>query len=631
MNQQIFNYLKSYSQEVWDINKLLTSAYIMMNKIKIVNNLFIKSYLIQTNDEDFLKLNEFVDLLEKNSSSLDIESLIELFEFVISPQDKEVNGAIFTPKYIRDYIVQCSVKQFNKDIDKAKFGDIACGCGGFFKTIVDLLRQKTNKSYYDIFKDNIYGLDIQGYSIKRTKILLSLIAITEGEDPLNFDFNLYEGNALNFDWNTISDIKNNGGFDIIVGNPPYVSSSRLDENSKKMISKWSVSKSGKVDLYIPFFEIGLENLNTQGVLGYITVNTFYKSVNGRAVRNYFSKNQFDLSIIDFGGEQLFKKRSTYTCICIIAKSKNTKVKYVKTKSDKLSCLKKKHFITIPYSKLDDKEGWYLINNEVQKKISLIESTGIPLGQKFDIRNGFATLKNNIYVFKPVKETVKYFFLKQDDIEYKIEKAICRDVIKPNTLKEETEIEDSIEKLIFPYKITDSNGDLFSYKESKTEILEESFFKKEYPNAYKYLMRNKEILGTRDKGQRTYEAWYAYGRNQALTLKGYKLFFPYMSNSSCFVFSDKKDLLFYNGYAIISDSKEELYLLQKILKSKFFWFYIEKTSKPYSGNYFSLAKNYIKKFGVCSLSDAEKKHLLKIEDINEIDIFLENKYNITDQF
>jgi len=83
-----------------------------------------------------------------------------------------------------------------KSISNLKFGDIACGCGGFFITIVNIIKQNANKSYFEIFKDNIFGLDIQSYSIERTKILLTLLAISDGEDCIEFDFNIFQGMML---------------------------------------------------------------------------------------------------------------------------------------------------------------------------------------------------------------------------------------------------------------------------------------------------------------------------------------------------------------------------------------------------------------------------------------------------
>lgn len=627
MNQNILKYLKKYSFDTKDINRLLVSTFLTINKIERVDNEFINSYIIKS-DVELEQLNEFTKLL--NEQSFNIEELIEFFEFVISPADKEVNGAVFTPGYIRDFIVRQSVGKYlnsGGDLFTAKFGDIACGCGGFFKTIVDIIKLQTDKSYFDIFRDNIFGVDIQNYSIERTKILLILHAIKNGEDRPTFEFNLYQGNSLNFDWNLIPQIQQNGGFDIIVGNPPYVGASKIDDETKLLLKNWSVSASGKSDLYIPFFEIGIENLNTTGILGFITVNTFYKSLNGRSVRNYFSTNKFDLTIIDFGGEQLFKKRSTYTCICIISKQETNCITYVKSKSTNINSIKKSDYINILYNDLNDFDGWYLINKKTKKIISKIESTGDSLGSKFEIRNGFATLKNNIYVFNPIRETEDFYFFIKDGQEYNIEKNICRNAIKPNTLKLESEIENRTEKLIFPYNIIKEENDLFDTNKKSLKVIHEDELISKFPLTYEYLLSQKEILSKRDKGNREYEKWYAFGRNQALLISGYKLLLPYITNTPCFVYTNDQDLLFYNGYAIFSESVEELHILQKILMSKIFWFYIENTSKPYAGNYFSVAKNYIKNFGICTLTDDEKLTLLNLVDTNEIDNFLYSKYNI----
>ncbi|MCD8440272.1 Eco57I restriction-modification methylase domain-containing protein [Tenacibaculum finnmarkense] len=625
MNQSILKYLKNYSYDTKDVNRLLVSSFLIVNKIKNVKNIFINNFII-SEEKELNQLTEFIQLFGKNS--FDFEELIELFEFVISPQDKEVNGAVFTPEYIRKYIVKSVIdKQDFNSFPNLIFGDIACGCGGFFKTITEFYKEKTDKSYFEIYRNNIYGLDIQSYSVLRTKILLSLFAIINGEDPKEFEFNLYCGNALNFDWSKIDNIKKNNGFDVIVGNPPYVGASKMDEETKELLKKWSVSSTGKPDLYIPFFEIGMENLNENGILGYITVNTFYKSLNGRSVRNYFSTNQFDISIIDFGGEQLFKKRSTYTCICIIGKTESTSVKYLKSLSSNLQKIKPSNYINIPYANLDDFNGWYLINNKVQKIISKIENCGTSLGKKFEIRNGFATLKNNIYIFKPVKEDFEYYYLLKDGIEYKIEKGICRNAIKPNTLKSEEELDRKIEKLIFPYNIELKKTELFKTKEKILTTLTETQFKMDYPFAFSYLLTNKKTLALRDKGNKKYDEWFSFGRNQALTLNGFKLLFPYITNKPCFVLTEDTDLFFYNGYAVLSESTEDLLILQKILMSKIFWYYIENTSKPYAGNYFSVAKNYIKNFGVCDLSKEERKKLSNLTEQDEIDVFLMNKYSL----
>jgi len=620
MNQYILKFLKSYSYNVWDVNCLLVSSFLAVNGLENIRNEFVKDFIIPATDNvKFKLLSEFIALLNAEEKHFGIEQLIELFEFVISPLEKEVNGAVYTPEYIRVNIINNVLLHITtEELQFKRFADISCGCGGFFYTLSQIIKERTNNLFIDIYRNNIFGVDIEEYSIERTKLLLILNAILEGEDEVEFHFNLYVGNSLEFDWNDIDNIRDNGGFDAIIGNPPYVSSSKIDARSKLLLENWSVSKTGKPDLYIPFFQIGIENLRPGGVLGYITVNNFYRSLNGRGIRNYLSEKNHSIKIIDFGSEQVFKGRSTYTCICFIYKNINGSIFYVKSESKRINEIQQQNFIRLDYNDLSNQDGWIMQNQKVSSILNQIENTGVKLGKYFDIKNGFATLKNDVFLFTPTNEDELRYFFEKDGISYWIEKSICRDAIKPNTLKTEGEIISKIEKLIFPY----------FYSESKTiDLFKEDVMVRDFPLAYGYLTKYKLILSQRDKGKREYDAWYAFGRNQAIGILGLKLLFPYISNVPYFVYSNQTDLLFYNGYALISENEEDLLIAQKVLNSKLFWYYITHTSKPYGSSYFALAKNYVKNFGYYQFSNGEKAALLEMTDKEEIDKFLMKIYKI----
>ena len=618
MINSISRFLKNYSKDIQAINRLLVTSYVSIRNLNIVNNNIIRELLISENDEvEHSALNSFIGILNREYPNLSLENLIELFEFVISPSEKEVNGAVYTPESIRRFIVSNTLNQFPKEQwENLTIADISCGCGGFFTTALDVIREHIDVSCYSLI-ENLYGIDIASYSIDRTRILLSLYAIEKGEDFDYLPINLYTANSLTFDWNSIEIVQENGGFDVIIGNPPYVSASKISQESKDALCNWSVTRTGKTDLYIPFFQIALECLNDNGVLGYITVNNFYRSVNGRAFRTYVSFYGYDFKIIDFGAEQVFKGRSTYTCICIISKNIGD-VKYIKTLSSSLSQIKESDYTILPYNMLDNHDGWLLQSIDVATNIKRIESCGKPLSKVFNIKNGFATLKNEVYVLNVIKQDHDYYYtLTKKGEVFKIEKLICRDVIKPNTLKNEIELNEKIEKLIFPY-ILSSQG---------VEIIQEDKLKNEFPMAYEYLLANRETLQKRDKGTREYDTWYAFGRTQALNISGYKLLFPYISDAPYFVISENKDLLFYNGYALVSDDLRKLQVAQKVLQSNIFWYYIKHSSKPYGGDYYALAKNYVKDFGYITLSNKEEEELLSMESEEDINNFLEVRYNI----
>lgn len=267
MNKDIFTYLRSYSVDPQKINRLIVSAFLHSYNVKKTDNKLLSSFLIKKDDDEYAKLKEFLTIHRFSQ----VEELIEIFEFVISPEDKVVTGAVYTPKHIREYIVeQCFAGVI--DFENLKICDPACGCSGFLYSSAQFIKKHTDLTYGEIYERNIFGLDIQEFSITRSKLLLTLFAISEGEIA-DFSFNIFQGNALNFNWSDV--VQNYEGFDTILGNPPYVCSRNIDEESKQFIFNWKVSNSGHPDLYIPFFQLGTENLKPNGILGYITMNTFF--------------------------------------------------------------------------------------------------------------------------------------------------------------------------------------------------------------------------------------------------------------------------------------------------------------------------------------------------------------------
>jgi adenine-specific DNA-methyltransferase len=614
MKNRIFKFLKAYSTNTDEINRLIVSSYLAVNDITVLNNNLLRTCTISRYEEkEYSALENFTDIIYQDLGKLDFEDVIELFEFVISPSDKINNGAVYTPDYIRCYIVDQCIAIHNQDINDVLACDISCGCGGFLLTVANSIRRITNRSYEQIFKENIYGIDITEYSIERAKILLSLLAVTDNEDVTEFSFNLYTGNSLIFDWRLENlKVRENNGFDFIVGNPPYVCSRNMDTQTLLQVKNMEVARTGHPDLYIPFFQIGIENLNDSGILGYITVNTFIKSINGRALREYFSAKNIDLTILNFGGEQIFQDRNTYTCICFITHNEGI-IKYIRTNSQNISNIDINNLQRFEYAELNHNDGWNLVNDdETVDFINAIESTGISFKKIYRTKNGIATLKNEVYKFTSVKEDKKFFYLNDGVNIYPIERSLCRDIVNANRIKTESDIASIKEKIIFPY---DEKANIIPYK----------IMRKKYPEGYKYLETKKNLLATRDKGNRQYEEWYAYGRKQSMDIIAHKLFFPHICEIPVFVVCSELDLLFYNGIAIISENLEDLLVIKKLMESKLFYKYIKNSTKDYASGYISMSRNHLKNFGVYQFSDAEKAMLLKTENADE---FLEEIYGVS---
>ena len=614
LNKDILIFFNKVDNKNTDyINKLVVSSYVQTHNLTIGNENLLYPYIMPKEDN---VLRELVRIIKK-SSEYGIEALVELFEYVISPADKEVNGAVYTPAYIREFIVSRILKNYKKpDWTKMLFADLSCGCGGFFYSLINIIKVSLpNLSIRDFIRECILGVDIKEFSIERTKLLLALYALEEGVDLSDEDFNLYCQNSLRNLFSKAPIVVKHGAIDVVIGNPPYVASSKLSDENKELLIEWEVSKTGKADLYLPFFQLGIDNLRPEGTLGYITVNTFYRSLNGGAFRSYLSRNKYDLTVVDFGSEQLFRGCSTYTCICFVTRNATGQIHYLESTSSDLGSLDEEGFETIDYSSLDDKKGWILKDKHTSDRIKAIESAGTPLGEVVDIRNGFATLRNEIYLIHPFRKDTQYFYFEKKGVAYQVERTICRKAIKANLVRNKKDLEKLTEYIIYPYKNVDG----------VVSLIDEDVFERDYPYTFHYLANHKAELATRDKGKKKYPKWYAYGRTQALNLTGERLLFPHICDKPCFVDSEDRNLLFYDGYAIFANSSRKLEIVRRVVLSDVFWYYISRTSKPYSGGFFSLEKRYIKFFGIPNFKEDQEDVLLSFNNQETVNEWLKGFY------
>ena len=609
MKQSIFIYLKRNGlSTIQIVNKLFVSAFLRHYGIIPRNNILLQEFYIKDNRQEEVILQDFIVQLNVNGCTYSLEELTQLFEFVISPSDRKVTGAIYTPYYIRKKIVDEVIEGLTIDVlRKKRFADISCGCGGFFLTIAQILHERCGKSYYDIFKDNIFGIDIQNYSIERTKLLLSLMALLDGED-CNFQFNLYVANTLSFDFSKI------GLLDIIVGNPPYVCARNMTDESRELLDKWTVASAGNSDLYIPFFQIAIENIVDGGKIGLITMNSFLTSLNGRALRSYFKDTSYNIKIVDFRGYQVFHGKRTYTCLFFLIKEKSATVKYFSNPSGSVQD-QDFNYEMFEYCNLDSNRGWKFNKFQVTR---YIENVGIPLGEFCKTRHGIATLCNKVYVFQPIRTKNATFIFEKNGIEIEIEKDICRPIVNSNKFNSDVDLNDIIEYIIYPYFIN-SLG--------KAEIIDEEVLQTKFTLAYRYLKSRKDILEMRDKGNTNkYPAWYAFGRSQSLIMPKYKLFFPKIANRPLHcVICDDASLLLYNGISFVSEEKNRILLLKKVLESNYFWNYVVANSKPYSSNYYSLNGVNIMHFGIPCFTQEQIKILLSLKSIKEVNEWLRPFY------
>lgn len=608
MKRSIFEkYIRLSEWNQSEIEAAIIAAYLRINEIEYDTFGRIISIVKVSND---LLTNKMIQCFQSEYRVVDIYAVVDVFETIISESKKKENGVVYTPYGIQKIIIE---NLFSKKDEVPTVCDPSAGCGSFLLTAAKWIHRNYKLSYSDIFDNYIYGVELSRNAVEQAVLLFDLLAMENGEVPLT-NYNIVCGDAT--DKKLLDQLKENfGAFDYVIGNPPYVRSRNIRDEGKKNLCYWNSASIGNVDLYIPFYEIGLYLLKSDGELGYISPNTFMQAVNGRGLRKELIKNNFLLRIADFRETQMFRGVTNYTCIVWIDKgSTSGGIFYSRIKdSDDLQTLSFKEY---PASQFLPDKRWRMFGKTADIIINKFEHAGQSLNT-WTIRNGLATLKNDLFFFMPEGEDKDYFYRTYNGKQYKIEKRICIDVAKPNIIKNEADLQAKMEKAIFPY-----------YRENGViKCLDEETMKRDFSNTYSFLSEYKQVLLKRDKGKGKYSEWYAYGRTQGMNNFGKKLLIPYISSAPIAVICTNPNVLFYCGYALLSDSEEELLILKRFLESEAFWYYICTTSKPYSKDYMAFAKSYITKFSIPLISKEEKKWLLTEESKSAINAWIWRKYGI----
>lgn len=224
---------------------------------------------------------------------------------------------------------------------KLRIVDPACGSGVFLVMAFDWLKAelaRVNEKLVEltgigalldpdseILTHNLFGVDVNEESVEIAKLSLWIKTARHGKVLDSLDDNFRVGDSLiedssyayrkaGFVWKeAFKDIFAEGGFDIVLGNPPYVRMEYLKALKPYLAKRFEVV-SDRADLYAYFFERGIKLLKPGGRLGYISSSTFFKTGSGAPLRNFLRSKVMIETVVDFGDHQIFEGVTTYPAI-----------------------------------------------------------------------------------------------------------------------------------------------------------------------------------------------------------------------------------------------------------------------------------------------------------------------------
>ncbi|MBI4361878.1 MAG: N-6 DNA methylase [Euryarchaeota archaeon] len=361
------------------------------------------------------------------------------------PEVRKAGGVFYTPRYIVDYIVENTVGKLIEgkspdEISKLRILDPACGSGSFLlgayqKLINHHIRwyqthpqeapgrlilngpgsppRLTIEEKGRILKNNIHGVDIDPQAVEITMMSLYIKAL-EGErtppggrevlprlaenikcgnsligtdiyDTPGRTFTEEEKARINpFDWKSkagFGEILERGGFDAVVGNPPYVRQESLSDFKEYFRTHYKAFNA-TADLYAYFLEKGVRLLKEGGLFSMIVSSSLMYTTYAEELRRVLKESAAIFRVVDFGGLSVFENaKDTYVCIPLIAKDAQPKrIEACKVESfdfnDLNSFVASNHF-SIPQERLTP-EVWSLKSDAVAAVFEKIKRVGKPL-------------------------------------------------------------------------------------------------------------------------------------------------------------------------------------------------------------------------------------------------------------
>ncbi|MCU0783299.1 MAG: Eco57I restriction-modification methylase domain-containing protein [Verrucomicrobia bacterium] len=546
---------------------------------------------------------------------------------------------------------------------KLRFLDPACGSGSFLLRVFERVcehwqqwlvdnpaKRKKDWCWFDaktntlhltarikrrILRETVHGVDLDPQAVEVTQLSLYLKMLegetTEtlqreqdlfgGDEPIlpPLQDNIKCGNSLiasdfsmmpdglvrvhAFDWPVqFAPIMKAGGFDAVVGNPPYIRIQTMQESDAESVEylnqNYAAAKKGNYDIYVCFVERALSLVNPNGTLGFILPHKFFNAQYGEGLREVISGGKHIRQIVHFGHQQVFEGATTYTCLLFLNKSPQASFNFASV--TELSAWSEKEISQERKFRCSDAKAfeWNFNSGPDAGLIERLFALPIKLSDVAHLFVGLQTDADDVFIVELVSQSSNELvcFSRATEKEHKFEREHLKLLLKGSLNVRRYELDSVTKRLIFPYETVGSSSVVISEKD----------YKKRFPKTWRYLEENRDRLSKRNKGKQP-DGWhgYIYKKNHT-RLASPKIVVPSLGTGSCFALDSTGQHYFVGsgaggggGYGIVPTSKEigDIRFLLGLLNSRLLSFLIRKTSTPFRGGYIALNRQYIERLPI----------------------------------
>lgn len=406
----------------------------------------------------------------------------------------------------------------------------------------------------------------------------------------------------------------NDGFDIVIGNPPYVKVQNLQKNQTDYFKNKFVSAKGKYDIYVLFIENSINDLiNENGQVVFINPHRFMIAEYGLGIRQYLIKQKALSKILVFGVEQVFDEATTYTGIFFFSKNSKS-ILFCEANDIKLNDIEFKSYL---YSDIGD--VWSFKSDKSNELLSKLTKHKLVKDVFAGIYQGLISMGDDIQMLEGIIVEDKFIgYSKRLEKNVEIESALMKPVLKGENIIRYSELKTKI-YVFYPHIINEKN---------KTIPIDDINFKNNFPLGFKYISNFKDELELKKIKYKTNpKFWYSLHRSRELSLfKSDKIITPQLQNKSSFTIDTNNYFPDAGGYMIVKKENDliNLNVYLAIFNSSLFYYFITQTSTPYNNNYFYFKTNYIQPFSIPVINESFKSLAINLVD----DIISMKKNNLS---
>ncbi|WP_264306086.1 class I SAM-dependent DNA methyltransferase [Campylobacter coli] len=410
----------------------------------------------------------------------------------------------------------------------------------------------------------------------------------------------------------LDDDGNFKGFDLIIGNPPYIRQEELKELKPHLAKNYKVYK-GTSDIYTYFYELGFNVLKENGILSFITSNKYTRAGYGEALREFLLKNVKFLEYTDLNGIKVFDSATVDTSILCFekSKSKDNKFKYLALSNEILkTCAYDiglyKDFAEFSQNSLS-KESFTFSDENTSALKAKIERIGTPLKewQGLNIYRGILTGYNEAFIITTEKRNEILANCK-DEAEKELTAKLIRKMLRGRDIKR------------YSYEWA-GLWVIGTFPSLKLDI-------EQYPALKQYLSQflpRIEQSGEKGCRKKTSNKWFETQDNIAYyeEFEKEKIVWNRISSDLCFSYDNQKNFILDSMFSITFYSNINLKYLIANLNSSISKFWIKNNAATLGDGIYG-AKIYIEKLPIPKINSKNEK--LANELINSVDEILKAK-------